>query len=246
MPNEEVSFLKPLEKIKDKIIYIKDKELLGFDSESVTAFHYILFKLKNFGISDNFLLMDDVYFIGKELKKTDFFYFDENTQKIVPIITTMNSNFREIQKNELTSFISYSLTIDCNDMDLSHTPSGWKATKARSLLFLMEQVGRPLITGGFDHNTIPVNINDIEELYNLIYLKYKYSFITLYSITRTKYDLQFQILYRTYTLNKLNRKVKQIHSKYYDVKKARNVHSELNYFVLILVLESIMILILII
>ena len=223
MPNEKVSFLKPLEEIKEKIVYIKDKDLLGFDSESSTAFQYILFRLKDFGISDNFLLMDDDYFIGKPLKKTDFFYFDDNSQKIVPIITTMNSNFREVQKNELISTISYSLNMNCNDATLSHTPTGWKATKARSLLLLMEQVGRPLISGGFDHNTIPVNVNDIEEIYNLIYLKYKYSFITLYSKTRTKYDLQFQLLYTTYTLNKLNRKVKQIYSQYFDVKNARNV-----------------------
>ena len=88
MPNENVSFLKPKNEINDKIIYIKDKDLLGFDSESSTAFQYALFKLKNFGISDNFLLMDDDYFIGKQMKKTNFFYYDENIKKVVPIITT--------------------------------------------------------------------------------------------------------------------------------------------------------------
>ena len=87
----------------------------------------------------------------------------------------------------------------------------------------MEQLGKPLINGGFDHNTIPVNINDIEEIYNLIYLKYKYSFLTLNSISRTKYDLQYQLLYTTYALNKLKRKVRQIYSKYYNVKYAKNV-----------------------
>ena len=222
MPNEKVSFLKPIEEIKEKIIYIKDKDLLGFDSESSTTFQYILFRLKNFGISDNFLLMDDDYFIGKPLKKTDFFYFEENLKKVVPIITTMNFGFYELQKMELISTILFSLKINCNDMIISHTPSGWKATKSRSLLFLMEQLGRPLIHGGFDHNTIPVNVNDIEEIYNLIYLKYKYSFLTLNSITRTKYDLQFQTLYTTYTLNKYNRKVKSIFSKYYDIQNVKN------------------------
>ena len=222
MPNEKVSFLKQIEEIKDKIIYIKDKDLLGFDSESSTAFQYVLFKLKNFGISENFLLMDDDYFIGKEMKKTDFFYFDANLKKVVPIITTMNYNLYEVQRSELISTIYFSLKLSCNDLTLAHTPSGWKATKARSLLFLMDQLGKPLINGGFDHNTIPVNINDIEEIYNLIYLKYKYSFITFNSISRTKYDLQFQTLYTTYTLNKFNRKVKQIYSRYYDVKNVKN------------------------
>ena len=223
MPNEKVSFLKPLNEINDKIVYIKDKDLLGFDSESSTAFQYVLFKLKKFGISNNFLLMDDDYFIGNELKKTDFFYFDEFSKKVVPIITSLYFNFYEIQKFELISNIFFSLKLNFNDSTLPHTPSGWKSTKSRSLLFLMDQLGRPLINGGFDHNTIPVNINDIEEIYNLIYLKYKYSFITLNSIIRTKYDLQFQTLYITYCLNKYNRKVRPIYSKYYDLRNVKNV-----------------------
>ena len=223
MPNEKVSFLKPINEINDKIVYIKDKDLLGFDSESSTSFQYVLFKLKNFGITDNFLLMDDDYFIGRKLKKTNFFYFDEIINKVVPIVTTMHSNFYEVQKNELLNTIYLSLKINCNDRIMAHTPTGWKATKSRSLLFLMGLLGRPLINGGFDHNTIPVNINDIEEIYNLIYIKYKYSFLTLNSISRTKYDLQYQTLYTTYELNKFHRKAKQIYSRYYDVKNAKNV-----------------------
>ena len=30
--------------------------------------------MKKFGISDNIIIMDDDYFIGKKLKKRDFFY----------------------------------------------------------------------------------------------------------------------------------------------------------------------------
>ena len=222
MPNEKVRFLKPVSEISDKIVYIKDKDLLGFDSESSTAFQYNLFKLKKFGISDNFILMDDDYFVGRELKKTDFFYFEENSQSVVPLITSMNFNFFEVQIKELASLILYTLKIDYNDFVMAHTPTGWKATKSRSLLFLMKELGKPLINGGFDHNAIPVNLNDIEEIYNLIYLRYKYSFLTLNSISRTKYDLQYQLLYTTYILNKKHRKVKTIYSKYYDVKNAKN------------------------
>ena len=223
MPNEKVSFLKPINEINDKIVYIKDKDLLGFDSESSTTFQYVLFKLKNYGIADNFLLMDDDYFIGKNLQKTDFFYYDEISNKVVPIITTMHFNFYEVQKSELLNTIYLSLKINCNYRIMAHTPTGWKATKSRGLLFLMGLLGRPLINGGFDHNTIPVNVNDIEEIYNLIYTKYKYSFLTLNALSRTRYDLQYQTIYTTYALNKLHRKAKQIYSKYYDVKNALNV-----------------------
>ena len=223
MPNEKVSFLKPISEINDKIVYVKDKDLLGFDSESSTTFQYILFKLKNFGISDNFLLMDDDYFFGREMKKTDFFYFDENAKKVVPFVTSMIFNYYEVHKKELIADIFYSFQMKCNETVMAHTPTGWQATKSRSLLFLMKVLGRPLISGGFDHNAIPVNLNDIEEIYNLIYLRYRHSFLTLNSISRTRYDLQYQILYNTYGLNKHHRKVKQIFSRYYDVKNAKNV-----------------------
>ena len=223
MPNEKVRFLKPINEISDKIVYVKDKDLLGFDSESSTTFQYILFKLKKFGISDNFLLMDDDYFIGRELKKTDFFYFDENTHTVVPFVTSMIFNYYEVHKKELITDIYYSFQMNCNDTVMAHTPTGWQATKSRSLLFLMKEFGTPLISAGFDHNAIPVNLNDIEEIYNLIYLRYKHSFLTLNSVSRTRYDLQYQILYNTYGLNKLKRKVKQIFSRYYDLKNAKNV-----------------------
>ena len=223
MPNEKVSFLKSKEEINDKIVYIKDKDLLGFDSESSTTFQYALFKLKKFGISDNFILMDDDYFIGRELKKTDFFYYDEDKKKVVPIIISKNYNYYKVQDKELNQWIYYSLQMNYKDDIIAHTSTGWKATKSRGLLFLKNELNISLINAGFDHNAIPVNIEDIEELYNLIYLKYKYSFLTLNSITRTKYDIQYQTLYATYALNKLKRKVKPIISKFYDVKNADNI-----------------------
>ena len=223
MPNEKVSFLKSSEDIKDKIIYVKDKDLLGFDSESSNVFQYALFKLRQFGISDNFILMDDDYFIGKELKKTDFFYYDEYTKKVVPIIISKNYNYYKVQNHELINWINYSSKMKYRDDIISHTSTGWKATKSRSLLFLKKELNMTIINAGFDHNAIPVNIDDIEEIYNLIYLKYKYSFIALNSLTRTRYDLQYQTLYATYSLNKLKRKVKPIISKFYDVKNYDNI-----------------------
>ena len=49
----------------------------------------------------------------------------------------------------------------CGERYISHTPTGWKATKSRSLLFLEEQLGFPIINAGFDHNAIPVNLDDM-------------------------------------------------------------------------------------
>ena len=74
MPNEKVKFLKDAREISDKIVYIKDKDLLDHDSASSVCFEFNLWKLKDFGCSENFIYMNDDYFIGKRLEKSDFFY----------------------------------------------------------------------------------------------------------------------------------------------------------------------------
>ena len=71
--------------------------MLGFDSASIYTFHFNLYKMKNFGISENFILMDDDYFIGGELNKSDFFYEENGT--IFPALVT--SDYYEINKKVL-------------------------------------------------------------------------------------------------------------------------------------------------
>jgi hypothetical protein len=88
MPNNKVRFLKDYDLIKEKIIYVKDRDILGYDSSNTNAFLFRYWKLKRFGISDNFIVMDDDYFIGKKLKKKDFFYVKNG--KVVPAIVTSN------------------------------------------------------------------------------------------------------------------------------------------------------------
>jgi len=45
--------------------------------------------MKQFGLSDNFIYMDDDCFIGKPLNKSNFFYVENN--KVVPAI--INTKF---------------------------------------------------------------------------------------------------------------------------------------------------------
>ena len=68
--------------------YINDKQFLGFDSANIFSFSFNLFKLKNYGVSKNFIYMEDDFFIGKSLKKNDFFYYDEKAKKVLPFILT--------------------------------------------------------------------------------------------------------------------------------------------------------------
>ena len=67
MPNEKVRFLKNYDLINNKIVYIKDKDILGYDSSNSLAFQFRYWKMKKFGISDNFIVMDDDCFIGHPL-----------------------------------------------------------------------------------------------------------------------------------------------------------------------------------
>ena len=96
MPNEKIDFLKNQEEIKEKIVYIKDNDLLGFDSSSPPAFQFNIHKLKQYNLSENFILMDDDYFIGQPLKKSDLFY--ELKGKIYPYIISTKYHFINLDK----------------------------------------------------------------------------------------------------------------------------------------------------
>ena len=55
MPNEKVKYFKPIEEIKDRIVYIKDKDVIGFDTASNRAFLFRLWNMTQFNVSDNIL-----------------------------------------------------------------------------------------------------------------------------------------------------------------------------------------------
>ena len=76
MPNEKVRFLKNYTEINEKIVYVKDSDILGHESANIHAFQYRIWKLREFGLSENFIAMDDDYFIGKPMNKSDFFYVE--------------------------------------------------------------------------------------------------------------------------------------------------------------------------
>ena len=121
MPNEKVKYLKSYEEIKEKIIYINDKDFLGFESANIFSFTFNLYKLKRFGISKNFIYLEDDFFIGKSLKKTDFFYYDEKEKKVLPFLVTMH--FQELNKTEVIE--KYYDLYKIRDYIHSHSSIGW-------------------------------------------------------------------------------------------------------------------------
>ena len=73
MTNENIRFFKNYNLINDKIVYVKDKNCIGYDSSNSNAFQFRYWKMKDFGMSDGFVVVGDDCFVRKKLKKTDFF-----------------------------------------------------------------------------------------------------------------------------------------------------------------------------
>ena len=222
MPNERVRYFKEPEEIKEKIVYIKDKDLLGFDSASIYTFHFNLYKMKNFNISENFILMDDDYFIGGELNKNNFFYEENGT--IFPALVT--SDYYEINKKTLLERMSTYLKK--RNSNNPHSDIGFYIHQINSFLTLFDifgeddiRNGKKMIEPSFTHNAIPVKLSDLEEIHNDVKTYYKYAKELLFGIQRQKTDLQFQTFYMAYIKNKYDRKVSKISSSFYDLSQSR-------------------------
>ena len=216
MPNEKIKYFKDPEEIKDKIVYVKDKDVLGFDSASSPAFQINLWKMKRFGLSENFILMDDDYFIGKPLKKSNFFY--EENGKVYPASVT--GDYYELRKKNLETTLKPLLAKIGNIG--AHTPNGFTIMQKSSLLFLFDifdeddkRYGQPLIEASFSHNAIPVKQSDIKEVYDLIIKLYPYADETLKAKIRHIRSLQPQTLFLSSPKNRYDRRVKFISSKFY-------------------------------
>jgi len=222
MPNERVRYFKAPEEIKEKIVYVKDKDMLGFESASIYTFLFNLYKMKNFGISENFILMDDDYFIGGELNKSDFFYEENGT--IFPAI--VSSDYYEINKIVLQKRMdTYLKKRNSND---PHSDIGFYIHQVNSLLTLFKifgeddiRNGKRMIEPSFTHNAIPVKLSDLKEIHDVVEADYEYASDLLFALERKKNHMQFHTFYLAYTKNKYDRKVSIIPSSFYDLMQHR-------------------------
>ena len=176
--------------------------------------------MKKFGLSENFILMDDDYFIARPINKNEMFY-EENGQ-IYPAIIT--SDYYELDKKYLRQ--KKEQLVQKKSSSDPYSPFGFYIRQKNSQLFLYDifgnddtRFGKKLIEPAFTHNAIPAKLSDIEELHNLIFDKYKYGKLMLYAKERSIQDLQFQTLYWDYVKNKYDRKVYKISSQFYDLMK---------------------------
>jgi hypothetical protein len=178
MPNKKVRFFKEYDLIKDKIIYINDKDFLGYDSSNPRAFQFNYWKLYKYGISNNFILMDDDYFIGKSLNKNDFFYVQKG--KVVPLIIT--SNFFKIDKESIK--MKYDLLKQkAMSSKVEQNKDIFKYCLSSTYLFIINTFNKTLFIPKFTHNAIPVNLKEIKDIYKLV-LNSEYKSATIDSLYR--------------------------------------------------------------
>ena len=214
MPNEKVEFLKSFDEIEEKIIYVKDEDLLGFNSANIQAFLFCLFKMEKFGLSKNFIYMEDDYFIGQPLKKYDFFYYDEKTRKIVPYIVTT----KFYQLNNIEVIHKYNNLLKYKDKIDPHSSSGFWLGFFLTQKFFLENYKKIIISTEFSHNAIAENIDDLKEIFTEA-KNYEFFNETLFSKHRYILNLNHQHFVNLYQLNIKYKKVHPIKSQYIYLEK---------------------------
>ena len=217
MPNQKVNFLKSVDEIIDKIIYIKDKDFLGFDSANIQSFLFNLYKMEKFGLSKNFIYMEDDYFIGRRLTKIDFFYYETIENKVVPYI--VSSSFFKMNKTKVIE--KYYEFLKLKDYTKAHSKKGFLNQIFNTEKFMIDNYNISFVDVFFTHNSIPLNIDDIEEISN-ISNKYKYINETLYNKQRNVLSLCYQHISNLFNLNILHRKVHLIHNDYISIEYIKN------------------------
>ena len=224
MPNEKVIFLKDIEEIKDKIVYVRDKDLLGFDSSNIQSFLFNLDKMEKFGLSKNFIYMEDDCFIGKYLEKKDLFYFNKRIKKVKPYLISWR--FYEINKtyiiNEYNNLIKFSEKIN------AHSKEGFLLQKLNTVKFFIDNYNISIIEPLYTHNAIPENIDDLKKIH-YVSKKFKYINKTLYEKKRNIFSLCHEHFINLFQLNINKRNVNPVLSSYIkiEVLKGINLNKEL-------------------
>ena len=211
MPNKKVRFFKNYDLIKKRIKYIKDKDILEYDSSNSNSFQFNYWKMYKFGISNNFIIMDDDCFIGKPLNKNDFFYVENGN--VVPLIIT--SNFIKIENDSLKAKcdkIKYKAMSSKEEQNYDI----FLYSLCLTYSFIINIFNKSLIIPQFTHNAIPVNLKELKNVYKLVNNS-EYKSTTLDSVYRDIHSLQFQTLIMSYMFIKYKKKIKDISFKYIDI-----------------------------
>lgn len=215
-PNDKVKYFKDKDLISDKISYIKDEDLLGFKSSSSITIEFNLWKLKKFGVTNNFIYMNDDFFIGKSIKKSDFFYVNNN--KVVPYVIYnlgLNNNKYDTINDE---YKHYKKIVAHQN---AHLASSFHYQRMSSFMLLYKILGKNIFVPSESlwhcpHNALGENLDELKETYDAVKNNYEYADSCLNAEKRNNKALQHQTFYSFYMLNKHKRKVKKLKISYTD------------------------------
>ena len=230
MPNKEVKYFKDYDLIKDKIIYIRDKDIYGSNNYNWNAFKFRYWKMKQFGITDNFIAMDYNNFFGMPLEKSDFFYVVNGI--VTPAIIT--SRFIEL-RNFTTHEIKSDLKKYVYRTSPRQTSGVFKESLYQTYLYILKLYKNATFAPAHNFNAIPLNIRELDEICDRIYNS-EFRFNTLYSYYKHEKSIQFQAFVFSYNFLKYNRKVSIIPTKLCNNKNPTLSHY--NYSLISFILED--------
>ena len=217
MPNDKVKYFKDKEFIKEKIIYLRDKDVLGFDSASSITFEFNLWRLKNFNVSTNFMYFNDDCFVGKRLKKSDLFY--QENGEVHPYILGKNT---KLDKSFIKWDVEKSLKDIAKRKSLRQDPKEFHVNRDLAMLFIYKLFGNDAIIKKFNHNAFGDNLIENEEIYNITVTYYDYPDECTKAIKRELKAMNYQHMRINYMINKYNRRFKIIDARYYDITQIPN------------------------
>jgi hypothetical protein len=203
------------------------KNILGFDSANSPSFSFNLFKMKKFGISSNFIYMDDDYFIGQKLKKSDFFYFDNKIGIILPYIISK----KIFSMNKKYIFNKYYEFMKKKNYIHPHSGEGFNLELLCTQKFFIDYYNTTLKTCIINHNAFPENIEDLKKIFNLSQ-NYQYFKEMIYSKERFVLSFYHQMFNNLYQLNVNYRKVQYIFYKYISIEEIKKNKLDSPLFVL--------------
>ena len=162
---------------------------------------------------DNFIYFNDDYFVGSYLKKSDFFYVENN--KVVPYIIGKK---RQVNRKSIQKYYNISYNIISKRKKLTLDIKEYLVRINGTRLFIYKLFGDNAKIIENNHNALPDNYFEGEEIYNIILNKHYNPNASLKAKFRDKDQLIYQEFRINYLLNKYNRKIKNLKCVYYDIR----------------------------